>query len=1149
MPSRALPAVLAAISLLAASAFSTATAAAADPAPLGPPRLVGEAAPADEAPPCGRPGAPVELRTVYTPPTDPRAERGTEEVRLVRRESDGTETLLATLVSTASGTASRLACRTGGSGVAMVAVGWGPYPRWVLQEFTADGALPTPLRSVTAQPYCEYSSGEWMLEPGGDLVSLAACYDPVDWPYRVGIRRIPASATEEPEPLWLRGFTQDRIGGLTAARDGLGHSLFVWDEVQEVGGRYPKDGRLFAAATGPDGKLLGDVLRVDTFDPGLPGASGIRAEADGLFTVYWNDRAEGGALARIISVDPDLFSSPTTTTTTLPASPDAPAFAPSRSVGHTRGDATTGAITDAITDDSLLSLTADGFGGLMLRRWRRGDYWGFEFPNRVARNSLYLSPDAGLRWSDAHESPPTQRWFEATTWDGASRDGTWIATNIATEVVRDELQGYEYRQRVLSSRRSTDGGQTWTDPAMVDTVYCGDCDEFHFVEMSLAAARNGRWMVSSMSINDDRPLINTRWSTDDGRSWEGGQTLRGDRAECDPGWCDESEAGSHLATTASPSGAWGLALRSMGTGSLRVARTEDAALPWEVVEIVPPVTRPPDIDRGDWWDPARPYGRPSLVVTPKGTWILAWEDKRPAAEFGADSEIAFVRSTDDGRTWSEPRPLGAYARLDGASDREPSLAVDGDGRVLAVWASNDPLGGAKGTDADIVQSISTDDGNTWSPPLPVEVSAGTDDREPRAVGDSSGRWTVAWTSNPIPSLWDWHWSRPDVRVAVAGSTCGDGVVESGEDCDDANAVDGDGCNANCTLPGCGNEVVETGEACDGITGDEWESCTATCELPLCGDGERDVWTERCDDGNGLDTDECPGTCTWANCGDGFVRGGVEECDDANTVNDDACTNLCERAKCGDGVVQAVVGETCEDGDAWGGNACTDQCVPARCGDGRTWFGMEECDDPDGSRFAGACSADCRFTGPCSDADASGLVTATDALLILRAAVGLEDSCESQRCDVDGSGQISAVDAYLALRRAAGLQVALRCADDTGWALFQLETSSRIGALLFNVDAGAHGLDFRGKDGKADCDLLLDDAMVATNVDESGRLTVGLISMGGFLGPVPLLKCRYVPAGDGASEGPLLLQLVEATTIDGESLLEDRHPPVVTMTTY
>ncbi|RMF21877.1 MAG: hypothetical protein D6760_08575 [Deltaproteobacteria bacterium] len=64
-------------------------------------------------------------------------------------------------------------------------------------------------------------------------------------------------------------------------------------------------------------------------------------------------------------------------------------------------------------------------------------------------------------------------------------------------------------------------------------------------------------------------------------------------------------------------------------------------------------------------------------------------------------------------------------------------------------------------------------------------------------------------------------------------------------------------------------------------------------------------------------------------------------------------------------------------------------------------------------------------GSCADADGSGRVTATDALLILRASVGLE-ICTPCRCDVDGNGKTTATDALAALHKAVGLPVTLAC---------------------------------------------------------------------------------------------------------------------------
>lgn len=62
---------------------------------------------------------------------------------------------------------------------------------------------------------------------------------------------------------------------------------------------------------------------------------------------------------------------------------------------------------------------------------------------------------------------------------------------------------------------------------------------------------------------------------------------------------------------------------------------------------------------------------------------------------------------------------------------------------------------------------------------------------------------------------------------------------------------------------------------------------------------------------------------------------------------------------------------------------------------------------------------------CGDADRTGTVTATDALAILKAAVGA-GTCDSCLCDVDDSGSLTATDALRALQHAVGIGVELFC---------------------------------------------------------------------------------------------------------------------------
>jgi cysteine-rich repeat protein len=89
--------------------------------------------------------------------------------------------------------------------------------------------------------------------------------------------------------------------------------------------------------------------------------------------------------------------------------------------------------------------------------------------------------------------------------------------------------------------------------------------------------------------------------------------------------------------------------------------------------------------------------------------------------------------------------------------------------------------------------------------------------------------------------------------------------------------------------GCGNGFEEGGEECDDGNTDNDDGCSNQCTLPVCGDGARQG-DEECDDGNLIDTDDCSATCKLPVCGDG-VQAGDEQCDDGDdTVPGDGCTN-------------------------------------------------------------------------------------------------------------------------------------------------------------------------------------------------------------------------------------------------------------------
>ena len=115
--------------------------------------------------------------------------------------------------------------------------------------------------------------------------------------------------------------------------------------------------------------------------------------------------------------------------------------------------------------------------------------------------------------------------------------------------------------------------------------------------------------------------------------------------------------------------------------------------------------------------------------------------------------------------------------------------------------------------------------------------------------------------------------------------------EIGETCDDGDAADGDGCDAECAL--------EDGFACR----DEPSECYAFA----CGDGLFEPGVgEACDDGNLTPGDGCDGACA------------LEE--GAYCYGD---PSVCLYPVCGDGVIDS--GEGCEDGNRTPGDGCDERC--------------------------------------------------------------------------------------------------------------------------------------------------------------------------------------------------------------------------------
>ena len=61
------------------------------------------------------------------------------------------------------------------------------------------------------------------------------------------------------------------------------------------------------------------------------------------------------------------------------------------------------------------------------------------------------------------------------------------------------------------------------------------------------------------------------------------------------------------------------------------------------------------------------------------------------------------------------------------------------------------------------------------------------------------------------------------------SVCANGYVEEGEECDDGNIFNGDGCSAQCGDEICGNGTLNYDEECDDGNLVDSDGCSSICQ--------------------------------------------------------------------------------------------------------------------------------------------------------------------------------------------------------------------------------------------------------------------------------------------------------------------------------
>ncbi len=323
---------------------------------------------------------------------------------------------------------------------------------------------------------------------------------------------------------------------------------------------------------------------------------------------------------------------------------------------------------------------------------------------------------ATLNGNAATKDPGSQDTSASVATDG---NGNWVAVWESN----DSLGGTVGSDGEIFAAHSVDGARMWSFPTAVNSDAATDFDSE--VGPHIATDAAGVWLA--VWRNSGISLSGVARSTDNGASWTVPVSL--------------PIATGTLVRIASLGG---------GHWIVIVSTTEDLGGLGPDRDLI--VTR--SLDDGDTWSAPTPLNTDAATDNQEDAMLfgfdLAGDDAGTLMAVWSrdDTVIVSSTSTDGGMTWSPPVTVSTLNNLpDGLV---PSVATDGTGKWIVVWGSTDTLGGTIGSDSDILYSVSTDAGATWSAAAAVDPNAGSDlsfDLFPDVATDGGGNWYATWSAN------------------------------------------------------------------------------------------------------------------------------------------------------------------------------------------------------------------------------------------------------------------------------------------------------------------------------------------------------------------------------------------------------------------
>ncbi len=336
---------------------------------------------------------------------------------------------------------------------------------------------------------------------------------------------------------------------------------------------------------------------------------------------------------------------------------------------------------------------------------------GHRYANQPAQLQYLRSDDGGEHWT----APACVDEGMPTPYDRLGMDPQIAASGDHLIAVWTTHTANEYGRGPLATALSADGGKTWhagpnpaddnstTDHGMID-IAADATGTFHLVWLDARTGQKG---------------LQYARSTDAGRTWSANQTL--DPATCQCCW-------NTLALKRD--GEVAVLYRSLAPRDMAVITSPDGGRNWH---------KPVVVGSFGWRVNACPHAGGGLAFSNckncNRCHAAVWTGQSPAGVYA-------LSSTDDGRHWLAPHRLGDDIA------NHPVLAVGPNGQIAVAWEAH-PDGRSL-----IFVARSTDDGNSWSDPLPLSPPT-VNAQYPRIVHTPAGGFRIFWvqSTQDQPAIW------------------------------------------------------------------------------------------------------------------------------------------------------------------------------------------------------------------------------------------------------------------------------------------------------------------------------------------------------------------------------------------------------------